>query len=151
MPCPRKPMKSFLIRAIPRGTAVALHVAWRVWDPGLAGEQCCVNICWAAPRAGLGEFLPPAGYRGCSWKGAPGPHWALAPLKCLPAGCFLAIPSFGIWVEAPSTDPWPLGCDSGCMRRVLGRESRAVRLGGTGHLGVSAHPGCRKLLAPVAY
>lgn len=70
MPCPSKPMKSFLIRAIPRGTAVALHVAWRVWDPGLAGqEQCCVNICWAAPRAGLGKSLPPAGYRGCSWKG----------------------------------------------------------------------------------
>lgn len=111
MPCPSEPMKSFLIRDIPWGMAVALHVAWRVCGmlAWLAREQCCINICWAAPCAGLGEFLPPAGYRGCSQKGAPGPCWPSTPLKCLPVHCFLAILSFGIRVEAPSADPWLLG------------------------------------------
>lgn len=43
MPCPSKPMKSSLIRDIPWGMAVALHVAWRVWDPGLAGQGAVLN------------------------------------------------------------------------------------------------------------
>lgn len=31
------------------------------------------------------------------------------PIEALSVHCLLAIPSFGVWVEAPRADPWPLG------------------------------------------
>lgn len=110
MPCPSEPMNSFLIRDIPWGTAVALHVAWRVWDPGLAGQGAVLYKCLLGCTACRTWRVPPSIWvQGMLLERGPGTPLGSAPLKCLPVHCLLAILSFGIWVEAPSADPWPLG------------------------------------------
>lgn len=120
MSCPSESMKSFLIRDIPWGMAVALHVAWRACGT-LAGRGAMLYkyllgcaACWA-------WRVPPASWvQGMLLERGPSTPLGINTFLC---AAFQQFHPLGFGLRHPVLIPGPWGCDSGCMRHVLGRES----------------------------